>query len=319
MSPLAVCSAALPIDIRPILGPGVALHIPPRGSFTRAELTAAVREAEALIALLDVAVDGALFDAAPRLRVVANHAVGYDNVDVSAATERGIVVTNTPDVLTDATADLTFALILAAARRLGEAEVLARSGAWTGWAPDQLLGQSIAGRTLGIIGFGRIGQAVARRAAGFDMEVVYSAPRDVRSTVAAHRVELAELLAASDVVTLHCPLTPATRHIIDGEALARMKPTAVLVNTARGPCVDEGALAAALERGTIAAAGLDVFEKEPSIHPGLLASRKVVLAPHLGSATLEARGGMARLCAEAVAAVLAGRRPAHPVNPEVLR
>ncbi len=136
MSPLAVCSAALPIDIRPILGPGVALHIPPRGSFTRAELTAAVREAEALIALLDVAVDGALFDAAPRLRVVANHAVGYDNVDVSAATERGIVVTNTPDVLTDATADLTFALILAAARRLGEAEVLARSGAWTGWAPD---------------------------------------------------------------------------------------------------------------------------------------------------------------------------------------
>ena len=319
MSPLAVCSAALPIDIRPILGPGVALHIPPRGSFTRAELTAAVREAEALIALLDVAVDGALFDAAPRLRVVANHAVGYDNVDVAAATERGIVVTNTPDVLTDATADLTFALILAAARRLGEGEALARSGAWTGWAPDQLLGQSIAGRTLGIIGFGRIGQAVARRAAGFDMEVVYSAPRDVRSTVAAHRVELAELLAASDVVTLHCPLTPATRHIIDGEALARMKPTAVLVNTARGPCVDEGALAAALERGTIAAAGLDVFEKEPSIHPGLLASRKVVLAPHLGSATLEARGGMARLCAEAVAAVLAGRRPAHPVNPEVLR
>jgi glyoxylate reductase len=319
VSPLAVCSAALPIDIRPILGPGVALHIPPRGSFTRAELTADLREAEALIALLDVAVDGALLEAAPRLRVVANHAVGYDNVDVAAATERGIVVTNTPDVLTDATADFTFALILAAARRLGEGEVLARSGGWTGWAPDQLLGQSIAGRTLGIIGFGRIGQAVARRAAGFDMDVVYSAPREVRSAGATRRVELGELLAVSDVVTLHCPLTPATRHIIDGDALARMKPSAVLVNTARGPCVDEGALAAALERGTIAAAGLDVFEKEPSIHPGLVASRKVVLAPHLGSATLEARGGMARLCAEAVAAVLAGRRPAHPVNPEVLR
>ena len=317
MSPLAVCSAALPVDIRPILGPDVALHIPPRGSFSRAELVAALREADALIALLDVAVDDELLAAAPRLRLVANHAVGYDNVDVAAATRRGVLVTNTPDVLTDATADLTFALILAAARRLGEGEALARSGAWTGWAPDQLLGQSVAHRTLGVIGFGRIGQAVARRAAGFAMTVLYSAPREV-GFPGARRVELDELLAASDVVSLHCPLTPATRHIIDASALARMKPTAVLVNTARGPCVDEGALAAALERGTIAAAGLDVFEKEPSIHPGLLATRKVVLAPHLGSATLEARGGMARLCAEAVADLLAGRRPAHPVNPEVL-
>ena len=317
MSPLAVCSAALPIDIRPILGSGVALHIPPRGSFSRAELAAALREADGLIALLDVAVDAALLDAAPRLRVVANHAVGYDNVDVAAATRRGILVTNTPDVLTDATADFTFALILAAARRLGEGEALARSGAWPGWAPDQLLGQSIAGRTLGVIGFGRIGQAVARRAAGFAMEVVYTSPRAV-DFAGARRVPLPALLAASDVVTLHCPLTPETRHLIDGAALARMKPTAVLVNTARGPCVDEGALAAALDRGTIAGAGLDVFENEPSIHPGLLASRRVVLAPHLGSATLEARGGMARLCAEAVAAVLAGRRPAHLVNPEVL-
>jgi glyoxylate reductase len=315
---MAVCSAALPIDIRPILGPGVALHIPPRGAFSRAELVAALGEADALIALLDVAVDAPLLEAAPRLKVVANHAVGYDNVDVATATRRGVVVTNTPDVLTDATADFTFALILAAARRLGEGEVLARSGAWTGWAPDQLLGQSIAGRTLGVIGFGRIGQAVARRAAGFRMQVVYSSPREVAGA-GARRVEVAELLAASDVVTLHCPLTPATRHIIDAAALASMKPTAVLVNTARGACVDEGALAAALERGAIAAAGLDVFEKEPSIHPALLASRKVVLAPHLGSATLEARGGMARLCAEAVAAVLAGRRPAHAVNPEVLR
>ncbi len=317
VSPLAVCSAALPIDIRPILGPGVALDSPPRGSFSRAELVAALREADALIALLDVAVDAALFDAAPRLRVVANHAVGYDNVDVAAASARGIAVTNTPDVLTDATADFTFALILAAARRLGEGEALARSGAWLGWAPDQLLGQAVANRVIGIIGFGRIGQAVARRAAGFAMQVLYSSPRAV-DVAGARRVELDQLLADSDVVTLHCPLTPATRHIIDAGALARMKPTAVLVNTARGPCVDEEALAAALERGTIAAAGLDVFEKEPSIHPRLLASRKVVLAPHLGSATLEARGGMARLCAEAVAAVLAGRRPAHLVNPEVL-
>lgn len=317
MPPLAVCSAALSIDIRPILGPGIALVIPPSGSFSRAELVAAVREADALIALLDVAVDEALLDAAPRLRVVANHAVGHDNVDLAAATARGIAVTNTPDVLTDATADFTFALLLAAARRLAEGEALARSGAWRGWAPDQLLGQSVAHRVIGIIGLGRIGQAVARRAAGFAMEILYSSPRVV-DLPGARRVDLAELLAASDLVTLHCPLTPATRHLIDGAALARMKPTAVLVNTARGPCVDEEALATALERGTIAAAGLDVFEKEPSIHPRLLASRKVVLAPHLGSATLEARGGMARLCAEAVAAVLAGRRPAHLVNPEAL-
>jgi len=318
VSPLAVCSAALPIDIRPILGPDVALHIPPRGSFGRAELAVALRDADALIALLDVTVDAALLDAAPRLRVVANHAVGYDNVEVAAATARGIAVTNTPDVLTDATADFTFALILAAARRLSEGEALARSAAWLGWAPDQLLGQSVANRVIGIIGFGRIGQAVARRAAGFGMKILYASPRDA-GVGRAERVELGELLQASDVVTLHCPLTPATRHIIDAEALARMKPTAVLVNTARGPCVDEEALAAALERGTIAAAGLDVFENEPSIHQGLLASRKVVLAPHLGSATLEARGGMARLCAEAVAAVLSGRRPAHLVNPEVFR
>jgi glyoxylate reductase len=309
----------LPIDIRPLLGPGVALVVPPRGSFSRAELLTAVREADALIALLDVAVDAALLDAGPHLKVVANHAVGYDNVDVAAASARGIAVTNTPDVLTDATADFTFALILAAARRLGEGEVLARSGNWLGWAPDQLLGQSVAHRVIGIIGFGRIGQAVARRAAGFAMEILYTSPREPADVAGARRVELNELLAAADVVTLHCPLTAATRHIIDAAALQRMKPTAVLVNTARGPCVDEEALAAALERGTIAAAGLDVFDKEPSIHAGLLASRKVVLAPHLGSATLEARGGMARLCAEAVAAVLAGRRPAHLVTPEVMR
>jgi glyoxylate reductase len=307
----------LPIDIRPILGPGVALTIPPRGSFTRAELVNLLGEAEALIALLDVTVDAALLDAAPRLRIVANHAVGFDNVDVPAATRRGVIVTNTPDVLTDATADFTFTLILAAARRLGEAEALARSGAWIGWAPDQLLGQSVAYRTIGIIGFGRIGQAVARRAAGFGMQILYASPREALFP-GARRVAVDQLLAAADVVTLHCPLTPETRHLIDGAALARMKPTAVLVNTARGPCVDEEALAVALERGTIAAAGIDVFENEPSIHPGLVASRKVVLAPHLGSATLEARGGMGRLCAEAVVDALAGRRPVHVVNPEVL-
>jgi glyoxylate reductase len=311
-----VSSAALAIDIRPVLGPGIALSIPGAGSFSRAELLAQLAEADALISLLDVAVDEELLAAAPRLRIVANHAVGHDNVDVAAATRRRIVVTNTPDVLTDATADFTFALLLAAARRLGEGEALARSGGWRGWAPDQLLGQEVAGRTIGIIGFGRIGQAVARRARGFAMEVLYTAPRDHGGD--GRRVELAELLASADFVTLHCPLTPATRHIIDARALAAMKRSAVLINTARGPCVDEAALADALERGLIAGAGLDVFEEEPVIHPALLATRRVVLAPHLGSATLAARGGMARLCAEAVVAALAGRRPAHPLNPEVL-
>ena len=319
--PLVVASAALPIDIRPVLGQGVALRQPAAGSMPRAALLAELAEADALVSLLDVAVDEELLDAAPRLRVVANVAVGFDNVDLPAATRRGVVVTNTPDVLTDATADFTFALLLAAARRLAEGEALARSGDWRGWAPDLLLGQDVAGRTLGIIGLGRIGQAVARRARGFDMRVLYAGRRPAAEATAllATHVPLDELLSRSDAVTLHCPLTAETRHIIDAAALARMKPTAVLVNTARGACVDEAALADALERGVIAGAGLDVFEHEPSIHPRLLATRRAVLAPHLGSATLTARGNMARLSAEAVADVLAGRPPAHPLNPEVLR
>ncbi|HLU66975.1 MAG TPA: D-glycerate dehydrogenase [Kofleriaceae bacterium] len=320
MPALVVSSAALPIDLRPHLPQEITLRVPEDGSFPRAALLAELAGADALISLLDVRVDDELLAAAPRLRIVANCAVGYDNVDVPAATRRGVVVTNTPDVLTDATADLAFALLLAAARRLGEGEALIRSGAWQGWAPGQLLGQAIAGRTLGIIGLGRIGQAVARRARGFDMEILYSGPREVAAAgpLGARRVPLEELLGAADAVTLHCPLTPETRHIIDAAALARMKRTAILVNTSRGPCVDEEALADALERGVIAGAGLDVFEREPEVHPRLLASRRAVLLPHLGSATLAARGGMARLCAEAVSAVLAGRRPAHPVNPEVL-
>ena len=320
MSVLVVSSAALPIDIRPHLPPGARLIIPERGSFDRARLLAELEPADALISLLDVRVDDELLAAGPRLRLVANCAVGYDNVDVAAATRRGVLVSNTPDVLTDATADLAFALLLAAARRLREGQELVASGRWEGWAPDQLLGQSVAGCTLGIVGLGRIGQAVARRARGFDMEILYTGPRDVPQAAAlgARRVTFEELLARADAITLHVPLGPETRHLIDAAALARMKPTAILVNTSRGACVDEAALAAALERGAIAGAGLDVFEEEPAVHPGLLASPRAVLAPHLGSATLAARGGMARLCAEAVAAVAAGRRPAHPVNPEVL-
>jgi glyoxylate reductase len=320
VSVLVVSSAALPIDIRPHLPGDATLRAPARGSFDRSRLMAELAGADALISLLDVAVDEELLAASGRLRLVANCAVGFDNVDVAAATRRGILVTNTPGVLTDATADMTFALLLAAARRLPEGQALVQGGSWQGWAPDQLLGQSIAGATLGLVGLGRIGQAVARRARGFSMEVLYAGPREVpeAARLAARRVPLEELLTSADVASLHCPLTPQTQHLIDAAALARMKPTAILVNTARGGCVDEAALAAALASGAIAGAGLDVFEDEPAVHPGLLSSPRAVLAPHLGSATLAARGGMARLCAEAVSAVAAGQRPAHPVNPEVL-
>jgi glyoxylate reductase len=315
VSALVVSSAALPIDIRPHLPAGVSLRIPARGSLARPRLLAELAEADALISLLDVAVDEELLAAAPRLKVVANCAVGYDNVNLAAARRRRVVITHTPGVLTDATADFTFALLLAAARRLHEGEALLRGGGWTGWAPDQLLGQAVAGRTLGIIGLGRIGQAVARRARGFAMEVLYAGPREVAAAagIPARRVALEELLASSDAVSLHCPLVPETRHIINAAALARMKPTAVLVNTARGACVDEAALAAALAASQIAGAGLDVFECEPAVHPDLLTCPRALLAPHLGSATLEARGGMARLSAEAVTAVLGGGPPAHPV------
>jgi glyoxylate reductase len=316
---LVVSSAALPIDIRPLLGPGVTARMPERGSLERATLLAELADADALISLLDVAVDEELLARAPRLRVVANCAVGYNNVDLDAATRRGVVVTNTPDVLTDATADFTFALLLGAARRLAEGDRLVRGGNWRGWSLDLLIGADVAGRTLGIIGLGRIGRAVARRARGFDMTILYAGPRPVpeAAELGARHVPLDELLAASDFVSLHVPLGAGTRNIIDAAALARMKPTAFLINTARGSCVDEPALAAAIERGAIAGAGLDVFAEEPAVHPGLVASPRVLLAPHLGSATSNARARMAELCGRAVAAVLSGQRPEHVVNPAV--
>ena len=317
---LVVSSAALPIDIRPLLGSGVSARIPERGSLSRSELLAELAGADALVSLLDVAVDDELLARAPHLRVVANCAVGYDNVDLAAATRRGIIVTNTPDVLTDATADFTFALLLGAARRLVEGDALVRGGGWRGWAPDLLLGADVAGRTIGIVGLGRIGCAVARRARGFGMSILHAGPRPVAAAaeLGARHVPLDQLLAASDFVTLHVPLSPATHHIIDGAALARMKPTAILINTARGACVDEPALAAALARGGLAGAALDVFAAEPAVHPALLASPRALLAPHVGSATHSARGRMAELCGRAIGAVLAGRRPDHVVNPQVL-
>ena len=315
-----VASAALPIDIRPILGDEVSLVAPAVGSMSREELLPELAHARALISLLDVAVDEALLEAAPKLRLVANFAVGYDNVDVAAATRRRVLVSNTPDVLTNATADLAFALLLAAARRLLEGDRLARSGAWTGWKPDLLLGRELAGATLGLVGFGRIAQAVARRARGFDMKIVYAAPRPrpEASALEARQVPLDTLWSSADFISLHCPLTPATTHLVDTAALRAMKSTAILVNTARGGCIHEGALAEALSRGEIAGAGLDVFENEPAIHPALVASDRVVLAPHVGSATTYARTRMAEICAEAVRSVARGEAPATLVNPEAL-
>lgn len=285
------------------------------------ELRAHAIGKDALLTMLTDRVDADLLDAAPTVRIVANFAVGFDNVDVRAATERGVVVTNTPDVLTDATADLTWALLLAAARRIGEAERIVRSGTWRGWEPTQLLGQPVAGRTLGIVGMGKIGRAVARRACGFDMEVRYHNRHRDEAAEAALGVRYADLdtlLSTSDVVTIHAPLTPETHHLIDGRALSCMQPHAVLVNTARGPIVDEAALVDALRDGRLAAAGLDVYESEPQLAEGLAELDNVVLAPHIGSATTEARAAMVRTCIDNILAVLGGHRPRTPVNPEVL-
>ncbi|MFL5362465.1 MAG: 2-hydroxyacid dehydrogenase [Myxococcales bacterium] len=274
----------------------------------RQELLRRAAFADAIVATLSDRVDAELLAAAPRLRVVANHAVGYDNVDVAACTTRRVWVCNTPDVLTDATADLTFALILGVARRVREGERIVREARWKYWAPTMLLGLELRGAVLGIVGYGRIGRAVAERARGFGMEVIWSGGS------AAGSVPLDDLLARSDIVSIHCPLTPATRHLIGPPQLSRMKRTALLVNTARGPIVDEAALCAALEAGTIGGAGLDVFEDEPRVHPGLLGRDDVVLVPHIGSATGATRARMAELALTDAARVLRGERPLHPVN-----
>lgn len=289
---------------------------------SRSELLALVRDADGLLCLITEHVDAEVLDAAPRLRVVSNYAVGINNVDVAAATRRGVLVANTPGVLTEATADFTWALILATCRRLAEGEQLIRSGSWRGWAPAQLLGADVHGRTLGIIGWGRIGQAVARRAVGFRMPVLYHTRRTVDSAVdwtgVARQAPLEDLLRQADVVSIHVPYLADTHHLIDAARLRQMKRTAFLINTARGSIVDEVALVEALRSGVIAGAGLDVFEHEPALAPGLIELPNVVLAPHLGSATVEARTAMADLAVENLLAALAGRRPPHPVNPEVL-
>jgi glyoxylate reductase len=280
-------------------------------------LLAQLGGAEALVAVFSP-VDRGLLDAAPRLRVVANAAVGYDNVDVAECTARGIRVTNTPGVLTDATADVAFGLLLSVSRRLGEAERLLRSGARFRWGFETLLGRGLQGRQLGVVGMGEIGAAVARRARAFGMSVAYCNRRPVapelEAELGARLVPLDELLATSGVVSVHCPYTPETHHLIDADALARMRPDAFLINTARGKIVDEGALVEALRAGTIAGAGLDVFEHEPTVHAGLLELENVALAPHIGSATVETRTAMAILAARNVVAVLSGDEPPTPVN-----
>ncbi|MBN1631208.1 MAG: D-glycerate dehydrogenase [Thermoleophilia bacterium] len=282
--------------------------------------------ADALLCLLSEKIDGAVMDAAGGgLRVVSTMAVGYDNIDVPAATERGILVANTPGVLTDATADLTWAMILGLARRVVEGDRMVRQGRFEQWGPFLLLGRAVAGTTLGIVGMGRIGQAVARRALGWDMKVVYTrragplAPEQVPAGAGwEFHAGVDEILAEADIVSLHVPLTPDTRHLIGGRELALMRPGSFLINTARGPVVDESALVEALRSGHLGGAALDVYEREPELAPGLADLANVLLLPHLGSATVETRGKMSEVAVRNAIAAVRGEPVPHLVNPEVL-
>ncbi len=289
----------------------------------RDELLEAVADVDGLLSLLTDTIDAEVFDAAPNLRIVANYAVGYNNIDVDEATKRGILVTNTPGVLTETTADLTWALIMAIARRVVEGDKFMRAGKYVGWAPMLLLGSDVYGKTLGIIGMGQIGQAVARRAIGFDMEILYSdvfvdLPPVAEHLLHADEVEIDEVLRRSDFVTLHVPLVEETHHLIGRRELELMGPNAYLINASRGPVVDEEALVEALREGVIAGAALDVFEDEPAMKPGLAELDNVIVLPHLGSATIETRTEMADLAVTNLLSFFAGERPPTPVNPDVL-
>ncbi|HEX8229959.1 MAG TPA: D-glycerate dehydrogenase [Chloroflexia bacterium] len=293
--------------------------------WTKQELIERLRAGEynALYCLLTNPIDAEVLEAAPALKVVANMAVGYNNIQVDDATKRGIAVTNTPGVLTDTTADFAWSLLMASARRVVEADKFLRAGRFYGWGPLMMVGQDVYGKTLGVIGFGRIGRAVAKRATGFDMRVLYfdrhPADADTEKALNARAVSMEELLRESDYVTLHTDYNPETHHLIGRPELKSMKPTAYLINTARGAIVDEGALVEALKNGTIAGAGLDVFEREPEVHPGLLELDNAVLAPHIASASLDTRNAMALMAAENVIAAIKGEMPPNCVNPEVLR
>ncbi len=289
---------------------------------SRGELLKRVADKDALVCLLTEKVNEELLATAPRLRIAATISVGFDNIDVAACTRRKVVATNTPGVLDETTADFTWALLMGVARRLIEGDQLARSGAWKGWDLDQLCGGDIWGKTLGILGFGRIGRGVARRALGFRMRVIYHdairAPAEVERELNAEFTERDRVIAEADFLSLHVPLLPETRHLISTPQFAQMKPTAFLINASRGPVVDEAALVAALEAGQIAGAALDVYENEPKVHPGLVGRKNVVLAPHIASASLETRTKMAVMAAENVIALFSGRRPPNTLNPEVL-
>ncbi|HZC19866.1 MAG TPA: D-glycerate dehydrogenase [Rubrobacteraceae bacterium] len=284
----------------------------------RDELLEAARGIDGVLSTLTETMDAEFMDAAgDDLKVIANMAVGFDNVDLEAAKERRVVVTNTPEVLNETTADTAFMLLLAAARRLGEGERIVRAGKWEAWGPKMLLGPDVWGKKLGILGFGRIGQAVARRAKGFDMEILYagrSRKEEAEEEFDARYLELDELLQECDFISIHTPLTEETTHLIGTEELGKMKTQAVLVNTSRGPLIDESALADALENGNIFAAGLDVYEEEPKVHPKLLELENVVLAPHIGSASIETRDRMAATAGEDLRAVLRGEQPKNPVS-----
>jgi glyoxylate reductase len=306
-------------EIAPLLDAGLEVDYRVEDSGCPAdELHRRAAGVRALVTVLSDRIDAAAMDAAgPDLRVVANCAVGFDNIDLGAAAERGVVVTNTPDVLTEATADLAWALLMAAARRVVEGDRLVRSGEWGSPSLILLLGAPVHGKTLGVIGLGKIGTAVARRGRGFSMPILYtnrSRNPEAEAELGAERVELDELLERSDFVSVNAPLNDESHHLIDAAALARMKPTAILVNAGRGPIIDEAALVDALREGGIAGAGLDVFEREPTLADGLAELDNVVLMPHVGSATTETRGAMVRLCADNIVAVLAGREPLTPVR-----
>lgn len=275
----------------------------------------------ALYCMLTNPIDGEVMDAAPNLKIIANMAVGYNNIKVDEATRRGIAVSNTPGVLTDTTADFAWTLLMASARRVAEGDRFTRAGRFHGWGPMMLVGQDVHGKTLGIVGFGRIGRAVAKRATGFDMKVLYHdrfpADAETEKALNARSVSMDELLELSDYVTLHTDYNPGTHHLIGAPELAKMKPTAYLINTARGAIVDEAALVDALRDGRIAGAGLDVFEREPEIHPGLLELENAVIAPHIASASLETRTSMALTAADNIIAVIRGDKAPNTVNPEV--
>ncbi len=320
--PAVLVTRRLPASVLSRLGEACTIDLHAgEAAITREDLVARVAGKQALVCLLTDRIDRVVIDAGGSLRIVANVAVGYDNVDVAHARSRGVVVTNTPDVLTESVAEFTWGLILTVTRRIAEGERLLRRGDWKGWALDFLLGSDLAGKQLGIVGMGRIGLAVAARAGAFGMQVAYASSDPVDLSL--YRGHLAmpnltplpldQVLSSSDVISIHVPLTPATRHLIDRRALARMKRSAYLINTARGPVVDEDALAWALEGRLIAGAGLDVYENEPHVHARLLALENVVLVPHLGSATVETRTAMADLAVSNVLAVLSGRPPLTPV------